>query len=275
MTRIIVIANQKGGTGKTTTAINLAAGLARIQPPAANGRSQVLLVDVDPQANATAVFLGVPFAAGPRQAHLPTIYEVLMNQTTAAQTLQTVSLDRRPTPAVVPSPSTLHILPAHLDLASAELELVNLFERERRLSRALTPIQQDYQYIVIDCPPSLGLLTVNALMAATEVLIPVDPGLFPLIGLNLLNKTIDMVHQANTALHVMGIVPTLIDRTALSRDTQQELAQTFGDRLLPAIPRRVAFGEAHAAGQDIFAYDASGDSALAYAELVQEIIRRG
>jgi chromosome partitioning protein len=166
-------------------------------------------------------------------------------------------------------------LPSHLDLASAELELVNVFERERRLRRALEPIVADYDYMVIDCPPSLGLLTLNALMAATEVLVPVDPGLFPLIGLNLLRKTIDMVRQANPALRVLGVVPTLVDRTALARDTQNELTSAFGDRLLPAIPRRVAIGEAHTAGLDIFAYDSNNEGAQAYAELFKEIIRRG
>lgn len=266
MTRIIAIANQKGGTGKTTTAINLAAGLAR-----ANPRHKILLADIDPQANATAVFLGVPFAAGPRQPTVATMYELLLNQVQANQVLQRVALP----PLNTQISPTLDILPAHLDLASAELELVNLFERERRLRHALAPIQNQYHFIIIDCPPSLSLLTINALMVATEVLIPVDPGLFPLIGLTLLGKTIDMVQQANPPLHISGVVPTLVDRTALSRDTQTELEQTFGDRLLPAIPRRVAFGEAHANGQDIFAYETAGDSAEAYAALVQEVIRRG
>lgn len=266
MTRIIAIANQKGGTGKTTTAINLAAGLAR-----ANRPERVLLVDIDPQANTTAVFLGVPAAAGPRRPGAATIYEVLLGQVPAGEARQVVELADDSADA----PVALEIIPSHLDLASAELELVNVFERERQLQQALAPLREEYRFIVIDCPPSLGLLTVNALMAATEVLIPVDPGLFPLIGLNLLQKTIAMVRQANPSLEIAGVVPTLLDRTALARDTKEELEAAFGTRLLSPIPRRVAIGEAHAAGQDIFTYDAGSDGAKAYAALLQEIMDRG
>ena len=112
-------------------------------------------------------------------------------------------------------------------------------------------------------------------MAATEVLIPVDPGLFPLIGLNMLYRTIDVVRQSNPGLRIIGIVPTMVDHTVLSRDTKSELEESFGDILLPAIPRRVAIGEAHAAGQDIYAYEPGGDGARAYTELIREIQRRG
>lgn len=267
VTRIIAISNQKGGTGKTTTAVNLAAGLAR----SVNSGKKVLLVDIDPQANATAVFLGVPFAAGPRQAGTSTIYEVIMEQADAAATTRTVTLDANgPIPA-----AKLDILPAHLELAAAELELVTTFQREQKLKDALAPIREQYNYIIIDCPPSLGLLTINALMAATEVIIPVDSGFFPLIGLGLLQRTIQMVQSANKGLRISGVIPSLTDHTALTRDTETQLKEAFGTLVLPAIPRRVSIGEAHAAGQDIFAYDHKGDGTRAYADLLKEVMTHG
>jgi chromosome partitioning protein len=263
--RIIAVANQKGGTGKSTTAINLAAGLAR---DLGNG-NQVLLVDIDPQAAATAVFLGVPFALGPQAC--PVIHEVLMEQSLAADVIQRVQLKAKTN---VP-PATLNILPSHLNLAAAEMELITIFERERKLHQALIPLHDRYDAVIVDCPPSLGLLIINALMAANEVLIPVEPGFFPLIGLGLLKQTIRMVQQANPVLHILGVLPTKIDRTVLARDTRQMLDKEFGELVLPFIPDRVAINEAHAQGEDIFAYAPRSDGAQAYGNLVLEVMRRG
>lgn len=267
MSRVIAIANQKGGCAKTTTTVNLAAGFARFLP-----KKRTLIIDVDPQANASAVFMGVQFAAGPRQPDSHTVYEVLMGKAPVDQALYTVDLAPLGNSATAP---TLDILPAHLDLASAELELVNLFERERRLYKALAPILPEYDVVIIDCPPSLSLLTINALMTATEVIIPVDPGLFPIIGLNLLQRTIGMVKQANPPIHISGVIPTMIDRTALAQDTIAQLEANFGKAVLPAIPRSTAIGEAHAAGQDIFAYDGKKKGAQAYLQLWKEVVKRG
>jgi chromosome partitioning protein len=262
--RTIAVVNQKGGSGKTTTAVNLAAALAR----EATSGGRVLLVDLDPQASATAVFLGVRFAAGPQEGGM--IYEVLVEKADAADVIRRVVL-----PTAGPGhKNTLDILPAHLNLAAAELELVTAFERERRLARALTSILDRYRFVVIDCPPSLSLLTVNALMAATDVLIPVDPGLFPLVGLGILLRTVDMVRLSNAGLQVLGVLPTFADRTILARDSQRQLQQKFRNLVLAPIPRRVALGEANAAGKDIFAYASDSDGAQAYGHLAAEVVRR-
>jgi chromosome partitioning protein len=268
---IITVVNQKGGSGKTTTAVNLAAALARGMAD----DQQVLLIDLDPQANTTAVFLGVPFAAGPQ--HAPVVYEILMERASVTDVVRRVTL-----PATCLSADkarrapegSLDILPAHLNLAAAELELVTAFERERRLARALAPILDRYHFVVVDCPPSLSLLTVNALMAATDVLIPVDPGLFPLVGLGILLRTVEMVRQSNSGLQVSGVLPTFADRTVLARDSQRQLRQEFGNLVLEPIPRRVALSEANAAGKDIFAYAPASAGAQAYGHLAAEVVRR-
>lgn len=265
MTRLIAIANQKGGTGKTTTAINLAAGLARY------GRKRVLLADLDPQANTSAVFFGTTYVAGPDPGL--TVYDMLLKEADATQVVHSVELaahERHDLPA-----ATLDILPAHLTLATAEQDLVSIFQRENRLRQALHPIRDSYDVMIIDCPPSLGLLTINALMAATEVLIPIEPGVFPLIGLGLLRQTIDKVGQANPDLRLLGLLPVRLNRTNLATSTVEELTAAFSDLVLSAIPERVVIGEAHAQGQDIFLYAPNSDGAAAYMTLMEEVLHRG
>ncbi len=268
MTRVIAIAMQKGGTGKTTTSINLAAGLAR----GIGGRRtrRVLLVDADPQANATAVYLSPEFTLGSSEG-LITTYEVMVEQTPPEMAIQRVDLPANPRGGF--RASTLDILPAHIRLARAELELLGTLRREDRLASAIRQIAPNYDFILIDCPPSLGVLTLNALMAANEVIIPVEPGYFPLIGIGLLQQTIADISHIN-GIQLTGAIPTMQTRTIEARETREALEQMFGELVLPAIPLRVAIRNAHASQMDIFSYatdKSSLDAAKAYARLVAEV----
>ena len=268
MTRIYAMAMQKGGTGKTTCAINLAAGLARGVGKGVPQR--VLLVDLDPQANATAVFLSPKFTLGPTGTVM-TIYEVLVNQVHPDEAIQEVRLEANERGGF--APAILDLLPSHIRLAQAELDLLGVLRREDRLSATFRRLRQNYDTIIIDCPPSLGILTLNALMAADAVLIPVEPGYFPLIGIGLLQQTIDDVAQIND-LRLAGVIPTIQDRTVEARETLAALEQMFGDRVLPSIPARVAIRNAHAAQMDIFSYAtdaASREAAEAFVALVEEV----
>ena len=266
MSRIIAIANQKGGVGKTTCAINIAYGWARMR-----GAGKVLIVDSDPQANATSVVLSIPFANGPRRAGVGVLYEVLLDRIKASEVIQTVEVEANSShPA-----TSLDILPAHLQLAEAESQLMGEFHREYKLKTALAEIQDRYEVVIIDCPPSLGVLTMNALLAANEVIIPVEPGVFPLVGIQYLHSTIGKIQRVNQELRITGVLPTMVDRTVLARETRERLVQSFGDAVLPGIPRRVVIGEAHAAGQDIFGYEPNGEMAQAFTEVIQEVMARG
>lgn len=266
MTRIIAVANQKGGVGKTTCAVNMAYGWARLHGP-----GKVLLVDADPQANATGVALGIPFANGPRRAGVGVLYEVLLERMKASEAVQTVTISANSHYRA----SSLDILPSHLQVAEAEAQLMGEFHREYKLKAALEEIADRYEVIFIDCPPSLGVLTMNALLAADEVIIPVEPGVFPLVGIQYLRSTIEKIQRANPNLHITGVLPTMVDRTILARETRDELNRQFGDKVLPDIPRRVVMGEANVAGQDIFGYDPEGEMARAFDTVVREVMARG
>jgi chromosome partitioning protein len=263
MTRTIAIANQKGGTGKTTSAINIACGWAR-----AIGSDRVLLVDLDPQANATAVALDVGLAVGPRRPDVPTIKEVLLEETAVSDAIQVKPLAGVDGLAGFQADSNLHVLPSHLELAVLESLLSNTFRGEYRLKKQMESVRRNYDVIIVDCPPSLGTLTLNALIFCQEVLIPVDPGLFPLIGLGLLLNTIETVREANPQLHITGVLPTLVSRTVVSRDTLTQLENNFANLILPQIPQRTLINEAHTAGHDIFSFSPTSDSAEAYAAVV-------
>lgn len=251
MPRIISIANQKGGVGKTTTAINVAAALG------AAGK-RVLLVDLDPQANATSGF-GIDWRQLERGA-----YEALIG---AADPRETVHLDVR---------ENLDVLPSTPNLAGANVELVGLEGREYRLADALARLGEDYDYVLIDCPPSLGLLTVNALAAADEVLIPVQTEYYALQGLDQLLDTIHLVQEnLKDDLQVLGVVMTMFDDdNRLSRSIFTDVYRTFPHRVFRVIiPRHAALAEAPSLGLTVFEHNYRSRGARAYRKLAQEIHR--
>jgi chromosome partitioning protein len=261
-TRILTVANQKGGVGKTTSAVNLAAALAL------SGR-EVLVVDLDPQGNASTA-LGVPHHAG-----TPSTYEVLVEDLPLSE-------------VVVPSPDVpgLWAAPATIDLAGAEIELVSLVARESRLRRALDAYVAGHErdrgrrldYVFVDCPPSLGLLTVNAFVAAREVLLPIQCEYYALEGLSQLLRTVDMVRaHLNPDLAVGGILLTMYDaRTRLAAQVAEEVRTHFGDRVLPTvIPRSVRISEAPSYAQTVLTYDPGSPGALSYLDAARELADLG
>ncbi len=252
MPRVYAIANQKGGVGKTTTVVNLGAYLA-----ARNQR--VLLIDMDPQANATSS-LGID-----RYNVTRSIYHALLQDTPLVQTI------------LLNNHLNLAIAPSSLDLAGAEVELVTLLGREFRLREALAPVRDRYDYVLIDCPPSLGLLTINALAAADGVLVPVQCEYLPLEGLSMLTRTIDLVRaRLNPSLAIAGLIMTMFDaRTNLSQEVLEDVRAHFPEALFDAvIPRSVRLREAPSHGLTIRQYAPVSPGALAYQALADEVLRR-
>jgi chromosome partitioning protein len=250
MTHIIAVLNQKGGVGKTTTAINLSSYLAK------TGKT-VLLVDLDPQGNATSG-LGLQY-----NETQPGTYELLLGQ---------VELEG----AVQESPQTgLYVLPTTAKLAAAEVELVSANGREQSLKKGLS--QASYDYVLIDCPPSLGLLTINALTAADKVLIPVQAEYYALEGLSQLLNVIQRVRQGlNAGLDLLGVVLTMYDsRTMLSEQVLQEVKKHFTDKVFTTVvPRNVRLAEAPSYGRSIFEHDKWSKGARAYKQLAKEVMQR-
>jgi chromosome partitioning protein len=243
--------NQKGGVGKTTTAINLAAGLALAERP-------TLLVDLDPQGNATTG-LGVG-----KPGLYPTVYHVLLANQPADKAVLNTAL-----PA-------LYLLPSDIDLVGAEIELVGLERREHRLRDALASLTWRWQYTLIDCPPSLGLLTINALAAADRVLVPLQCEFYALEGLTHLLKTIKLVKERlNPGLSVMGIVLTMFDgRTSLALQIREEVQRYFPAEIFETvIPRNVRLTEAPSHGRPVMLHDLRSSGSIAYLELTKEVLR--
>jgi chromosome partitioning protein len=252
MTKVYALANQKGGVGKTTTAVNLAAYLAV-------RRQRTLVVDVDPQANATSS-LGFD-----KQKVNPSVYDALVRDVPLIQSVR------------LTDQLHLDLAPSSPALAGAEIELVPALGREYRLKDALAPHLDNYDYVLIDCPPSLGLLTVNALTAAQGVLIPVQCEYLPLEGLGLLIRTIDLVRQRlNPGLKIFGLVMTMLDaRTNLGQQVIDEVRAYFPQQLFNAvIPRSVRLSEAPSYGQTILQYAPTSPGALAYQALADEVLAR-
>ncbi|WP_436772240.1 ParA family protein [Yinghuangia sp. YIM S09857] len=253
-TRVMVVANQKGGVGKTTSTVNLAAALAL------HG-ARVLVVDLDPQGNASTA-LGID-----HHASVPSIYDVLVEGKDLAEVVQPVV-----------DVEGLFCAPATIDLAGAEIELVSLVARESRLQRAIEAYEQPLDYILIDCPPSLGLLTVNALVAGREVVIPIQCEYYALEGLGQLLRNVELVRgHLNPQLHVSTILLTMYDaRTRLASQVAQEVRDHFAAEVLnTSIPRSVRISEAPSYGQTVMTYDPGSSGALSYLEAAREIALRG
>jgi chromosome partitioning protein len=254
MTRIWTVANQKGGVGKTTTTVNVAAALAELG-------QRVLVVDLDPQGNATTA-LGVDHESG-----VPGCYEVVTGVASIADVVQ-------PCPDV----PNLWVLPATVDLAGAEVELVNQPRREYRLAEALATYGDHVDLVFIDCPPSLGLLTLNGLVAAEHVLLPIQCEYYALEGLSQLLRTVDMVRtHLNPALNVGAILLTMYDgRTRLASQVAEEVRTHFGATVLDTvIPRSVRLSEAPSFGQTIVTYDPSSPGALTYRSAAEQLLTLG
>jgi len=251
MAKVIAVTNQKGGVGKTTTSINLAASLAKT-------RRRVLLIDIDPQGNAT-MGSGIP-----KDALEETVYDVLLGLAPIEQVLK-------------PTEGGYDLVPANSDLAGAEVELISLDRRERRLRTAIESLAGRYDYVLIDCPPSLNLLTVNALVASRAVLIPMQCEYYALEGLSSLVATIQRVREVlNPGLEIAGLLRTMFDpRNALANEVSAQLLQHFGDKLYNTIiPRNVRLAEAPSYGKAVISYDMQSKGAQAYLALAGEMLRR-
>lgn len=254
MGKIIAVANQKGGVGKTTTVINLGFALAELG-------KRILLVDADPQGNSTSGVIQ-------KRNIKPNLYDALIYDVSVKELI----LPLRDGKSSIRD--SIDLIPSNLDLAGAEIELVSVFLRELRLKRVLEPIKDEYDYIFIDCPPSLGLLTVNALSASEYVLIPLQCEYYALEGISQLLKTIELIKKdLNPSLEILGVLLTMYNRTILAQQVLDEARKFFKDKVFKTlIPRNVRLSEAPSFSQSIFEYAPDSSGAYAYRELAKELI---
>jgi len=253
MGKVIAIANQKGGVGKTTTSVNLSASLGVLE-------KKTLLIDMDPQGNSTSGFGINPYKVE------SSIYDCLIEQKPLKDIILPTEIN------------FLKIAPSNIDLTGAEIELVPQMARENRLKDAISPIKDQYEYIFIDCPPSLGLLTLNTLTAADSVLIPIQCEFYALEGVTKLLNTIDLIKRnLNPNLHIEGVVLTMYDgRTTLAQQVKDEIIKHFKEKVYTTIiPRNVRLSEAPSYGKPVILYDIRSSGAEAYLNLAREVVKNG
>lgn len=252
MTKVITICNQKGGTGKTTTAVNLSSAIAL------NGK-KTLLIDIDPQGNATS-------GVGINKMELKSsVYEVLLNKTPAKESIVHTVVDG------------LDLMPCNIDLTGAEIELVGVLSRETRLKKAIEAVSENYEYIFIDAPPSLGLLTLNALVCCQSIIIPIQCEFYALEGVSQLLRTISMIKEGlNADLEIEGVLLTMADfRTNLTNEVINEINGYFEDKVFKSIiPRNIRLSESPSFGKPIHLYDESSVGSIKYMELAKEVLEK-